>query len=98
MTVRKFLAATTVVCLGVIALAGCRSEEQGRIMKYEPGVYKGQPDQKLSEDQTRVLRQRTIMQGGSLDAPTGGGGTRDVRKPEIDSGALNQRTQNQKGS
>ena len=96
MKVRKIFTAAAVVCLSVAVLGGCRSEEQGRIMKYQPGVYKGKPDQQLSQDQARSLRERTLMQSGSTGIS--GGGTRDVRKPDIDTDKLKQRGQNQKGS
>jgi len=49
--------------LGVVALAvaGCREEEQGRPLTFEPGVYKGEKSQPLSEDQLRALRDRSRM-------------------------------------
>lgn len=103
MKVRRLFAATGMVCLAAVALAGCKKEEQGRITRYEPGVYKGKPDQSLSAEQQRALRLRATMQSG-ISAPAGGGGRatpRDVRKPQspaIDHGKLNNRTRNQKGS
>lgn len=99
MKVRKFFAAAVVVCLGATLLGGCRSEEQGRILSYKPGVYLGKADQDLSDEQNRALRERTILQGGANEIAGGpSGGTRDVRKPGLDSDTLKQRTQNQKGS
>jgi len=97
MKVRKIFTAVGAVYLAAVALAGCRSEEQGRLTNYEPGVYKGKPDTELTEDQRRELMRRALMQSGSTQPAGGGSPTRDVRKP-IDSGALNERTRNQKGS
>ena len=104
MKARKMFAALGVVLLTGIVLAGCRSEEQGRITQYQPGVYLGKPDQALNAEQVRTLRHRALMQSGTIK-PTGGGGgvksTRDVRKPgasAIDYGKLNHRGRNQKGS
>ena len=44
-----------------LLLAGCEEEEQGRILQYKPGVYQGEPDSELSEEQLNELRSR--MQG-----------------------------------
>ena len=44
MRVRNLFTAGGAACLALMVLAGCRSEEQNRITKYEPGVYKGIPD------------------------------------------------------
>lgn len=44
-----------------LLLAGCEEEEQGRILQYKPGVYQGQEDTQLSEEQLNELRSR--MQG-----------------------------------
>lgn len=49
---------------GTIALAGCRSEEQNRIMRFEKGTYLGKPDQKLSDEQLNELRSRARNQQG----------------------------------
>jgi len=97
MKVRKIFTVAGAVCLAAVALAGCRTEEQDRLTRYEPGVYKGKPDQGLSEDQRRDLMRRALMQSGVTKPAGGGSPTRDVRKP-VDSGALNERTRNQKGS
>lgn len=99
MKVRKFFAAGFVVCLGATLLGGCRSEEQGRILSYKPGVYLGKTDEKLSDEQNRALRERAVLQGGASEVAGGpSGGARDVRKPGFDSDTLKQGTQNQKGS
>ncbi len=79
--------------LALLALAGCRPEEQGRVMHYEQGVYKGSnPDKPMSEDALAELRARATSQGGL----TGGSGgpspsnSDNVRPPEA-SEALKQR-------
>ena len=104
MRLRNLFTAGGVACLAIVVLVGCRSEEQNRITKYEPGVYKGVPDQALSSAQRRVLRNRALMQSGSVKPAGGGGGAkpgRDVRKPvvqKIDLDKLNSRTRLQKGA
>lgn len=51
---------TTALVLGVaLAVAGCREEEQGRPLAFEPGVYKGEKPQPLAEEQLRALRDRS---------------------------------------
>ncbi|KUO57662.1 MAG: hypothetical protein APF80_07595 [Alphaproteobacteria bacterium BRH_c36] len=44
-------------------LAACREEEQGRPLSFEPGVYSGKKDEKLSTEQTEALRERARLQG-----------------------------------
>jgi hypothetical protein len=59
MKVRSFfMAAGALLTVGVF-LVGCRTEEQDRHVRYEPGVYKGQADSQLTEVQRRVLRMRS---------------------------------------
>lgn len=87
--------------LGVVAtvallLAGCRAEEQGRVLNYEAGVYKGKQDTQLTASQRRSLRNRLGYQAGVGDDGGGGGGKADVRPP-IDSKGLRQRGELQKG-
>lgn len=52
------------VALGLAAatVAGCREEEQGRLLLYEKGTYKGQPDAPLKPSQVDELRQRAAGQ------------------------------------
>ena len=103
MRVRNLFTAGGAACLALMVLAGCRSEEQNRITKYEHGVYKGLPDQVLSSAQRRILRDRALLQSGSVTPAGGGGGAKpgsDVRKPvvqKIDLDKLNARTRLQKG-
>ena len=39
-----------------LLLAGCEEDEQGRILQYKPGVYQGEPDSELSEEQLELIR------------------------------------------
>lgn len=94
-----------VVCFALLALAGCRPEEQGRPLNSESGVYPGTlPTASLSEADLIALRQRSLLQGGN-DATVGGGGgptkSGDVRPPLVDTDAdkaLQQRGKLQSGN
>jgi hypothetical protein len=46
----------------VLAMQGCREDEQNRPLAYEKGVYRGQPDQALADQQVEGLRQRSAGQ------------------------------------
>lgn len=46
----------------VLAMQGCREDEQNRPLTYDKGVYQGRPDQALDEQQVEALRQRTAGQ------------------------------------
>ncbi len=48
-----------------LVLAGCDEAEQGRILRYEKGVYLGPEDTKLDQETLDQLRQRTRLQQGS---------------------------------
>lgn len=48
--------------LAATSIAGCRDEEQGRMLLYEKGTYKGQPDTPLSPQRIDELRQRAAGQ------------------------------------
>ena len=48
--------------ISVLILGACREEEQGRILIQEKGVYQGQADEPLDEEQLRELRFRTNLQ------------------------------------
>lgn len=41
-----------------LLLTGCRESEQGRPLSFEPGVYKGQKDEKISSETREELRAR----------------------------------------
>ena len=72
------------IALSVSLLTSCREEEQGRVIMYEPGVYLGKADNKLSSEQVRILRQRSGYQGDSVYRSQGAGAKKsDVRKPVI---------------
>ncbi len=45
-----------------LTLAACRTEEQGRSLRYEKGTYLGKPDEGLSEEDMDALRQRATLQ------------------------------------
>ncbi len=47
-----------------LMVAACDQDEQGRILTYEKGVYLGQPDTQLSDQQVDQLRQRAAQQAG----------------------------------
>lgn len=75
------------ICTSVVAalvLAGCRQEEQGRVLRYDKGSYLGQADTRLSEETLEVLRQRTRNQFGGAGFSSIGGPASlaaDVRPP-----------------
>lgn len=62
--VRRGLRAAILVvaALGVIGLAGCRESEQDRVIHFEQGVYKGNPDTPLDDGQVDELRSRAERQ------------------------------------
>lgn len=88
MTISKFFKVFGMLTVSVFVLAACRAEEQGRITEYEPGVYLGKPDTKLSTDLVRRLRLRASLQGNPLYRAGDGGSVRksDVRRPSINRG------------
>ncbi len=58
---------TSFALVGLALIAGlttgCREEEQDRVLLLEPGVYKGQEDNALSEENMEQLRSRAQNQG-----------------------------------
>lgn len=66
MLVRK----VTVLAISALLVAGlgaCREEDRNRPLASEKGVYTGPTGTKLSDDQMRMLRQRSRLQaGGSI--------------------------------
>ena len=49
--------------LGVLALAGCREEEQDRVLFHDPGTYPLElPDSGLDEGAVRSLNERALTQ------------------------------------
>ena len=86
------------IAVTAVVLSACRAEEQGRLIEYEPGVYKGKPDTELSDSQLENLRERARCQAGASGAGFSGGAKvqdsgSDVRVP----GDMNTRMQNQGG-
>ncbi len=82
MTTRRFISFFGAVACSALFLAGCRAEEQGRITQFQPGVYLGKKDTKLSSEQVRQLRLRGTMQSSAVYR-SGGGGSRkaDAQRP-----------------
>lgn len=56
MTERGLLLAAAAVA--VLALAGCRTEEQNRPTEFKYGTYTGQADTALTDEQRKALRER----------------------------------------
>lgn len=50
------------LCVAALALAGCRAEEQGRVLSHEPGVYKGPADEEIDEATRKKLSERARKQ------------------------------------
>lgn len=46
----------------LVALTGCREEEQNRVLHLEKGTYAGAPDTELSEEKRRELDARAQAQ------------------------------------
>ena len=57
-TMPSRLAAALVLLVGVL-LAGCREEEQDRVVFFEPGDYRGPSDEPLDAETVKALEQRT---------------------------------------
>ncbi len=58
---RSLLAAAVIVA-GLVALTGCREEEQDRVLLFEQGTYLGEPDNTLDDQQVNELRSRAQRQ------------------------------------
>jgi hypothetical protein len=50
-----------ITCIAVV-MQGCREGEQSRPLLFDKGVYQGQTDQALDDQQVEALRQRTAGQ------------------------------------
>jgi hypothetical protein len=88
----------------LMALAGCRAEEQGRILFYDKGTYLGPKEPPLSAEKLKELRKRTSEQVGPavpVHAPgaraPGGPGVRPPTSAAIDVEALRARASAQAG-
>ena len=53
----------TFILVIVSGLTSCRKEEQGRPLKYNKGIYEGNPDTSLTNDNLQKLRLRASSQG-----------------------------------
>lgn len=63
MMVNKLFISFAAIILCGMALSACRSEEQGRPLRFEKGTYGGAPDTALSEEVRRNLRARAEKMG-----------------------------------
>lgn len=52
------------VAIAGLALQGCRSEEQGRVLQYDKGTYLGKTDEQLEQGEVNDLRLRVSSQSG----------------------------------
>jgi hypothetical protein len=87
----RFITVLGMAAVSAALLAGCRSEEQGRVTNYQPGLYLGKKDTQLSSAQVRSLRLRSSYQGDAVYRNAGGGARKsDVRRP-----AANERAKKQ---
>ena len=77
-----------------VSLGACRSEEQGRILKYQKGVYLGKADTPLSRSARDAVRDRARFQGG-LGVISPGGGASAYKSSVCPPGALRQRGKSQ---
>jgi len=98
-TTARMVRTLSVIAIAAVALTACRADEQGRMIRYEPGVYKGKSDTQLSESRLEELRNRARNQGGVTGSGFAGGAKvqdsgSDVRVP----GELNERAQKQGGA
>jgi hypothetical protein len=73
MNITRIFKVLGLAAISASLLVGCRAEEQGRVMIYQPGVYLGKKDVHLSSAQVRTLRQRSSFQGDSVYRNLGGG-------------------------
>ena len=60
----RAIAVMGAVLASALLLSACRAEEQGRILRYQKGVYLGKTDPALDRDQVDRLRLHMSGQGG----------------------------------
>ena len=60
----KLSRALVVLTLVFWTLTGCLDEKRDRVTNYEPGVYKGYPDERLTQAQVNHLKFRAGNQSG----------------------------------
>ncbi len=63
MQINKLLISFSAIILCGMALSACKSEEQGRPLRFEKGTYGGAMDTALSEEVRRNLRARAEKMG-----------------------------------
>jgi len=108
MKARKSVGILSILIGVCLMLSGCLDDKHDRITNFEPGVYKGRADTKLTDTQRKVLLRRAAHQSGMATASGGGGGggvsappvSGSVRMPEDSMalyGRLNARAANQRG-
>lgn len=94
MTTQRFFTVFGVVAVSAFLLAACRADEQGRITRYEPGVYLGKKDTQLSEAQKQQLNQRHARQSSATFRSSGGGGS--PSQSAVDTKSLGTRVEGQR--
>ncbi len=86
MNTGKVVSLLGAVAAAALLLSACKAEEQGRLLKYEPGKYLGKKDAEVSDAMMRVARNRVALQGsgtslsGGRTAPSSRAS--NVRPPE----------------
>jgi hypothetical protein len=92
---RRMIFACAAIVLAAGALAGCRDEEQGRLLIHEKGVYAGPADTALSKAQLGELTDRAALQGDTATGgPAGGPATADTPVRETSAPAQESTTPN----
>jgi len=92
--------AVFILLAAIVLLGGCRQDEKDRLIRYEPGQYRGKADQPLSEEARRALRNRHAGQAGvHTNLTSGGGGSaQSAEAGSIDTMELRRRAGGQAGS
>ncbi len=86
MNTGKVVSLLGAVAAAALLLSACKAEEQGRLLRYEPGKYLGKKGTDVSDEMMRVARNRLALQGagtslsGGRSAPSGRAS--NVRPPE----------------
>ncbi len=60
----KVVAVVGAVLASALLLAACRAEEQGRVLRYQKGMYLGKADAPLGQEHADKLRLHMSGQGG----------------------------------
>jgi len=67
MKIRNSLMMAGALVLVVSVLAGCRANEQGRVLSFQKGTYLGKSEAPLSDSTLRALRARASNQSGPVE-------------------------------